>query len=120
MPEFFSFLKMLVLCVAGFFALLVILVVLINYLPRSPLRDVLGAVTKRIGATAAVAMIAIPVQPIVGIDGIYDIISSILLLCYWFLLISDIRKAFVSSREVKLSPVQKNELLQKNGPDLLV
>ncbi len=120
MADFFSFLKILVLCIAGFIALLLILIVLVNYLPRSPLRDVLGAVTKRIAATTAVAMIAIPVQPIVGIDGIYDIVSTVLLLCYWFLLILDIRKAFISSREVKLSTIQKNDLLQKNGPDLLV
>jgi hypothetical protein len=93
MTEFFSFLKVLVLCVAGLIALSVILIVLVNYLPKSPLRDIMGALTKRIGATAAVAMIAIPVQPIVGIDGIYDVVSSILLLCYWLLLIRDIRKA---------------------------
>jgi hypothetical protein len=93
MAEFFSFLKILVLCVTGLIALSVILIVLVNYLPRSPLRDVLGAVIKRIGATAAVAIIAIPVQPIVGIDGIYDLASSVFLLCYWLLLIQDIRKA---------------------------
>ena len=93
MAEFFSFLKILVLCLAGLIALTAILIVLVNYLPRSPLRDVLGAVTKRITATALVAMIAIPVQPIVGIDGIYDLASSAFLLCYWLLLIRDIRKA---------------------------
>jgi hypothetical protein len=93
MTEFFSFLKVLVLCLAGLIALLVLLIVLVNYLPRSPLRDVLGAVTKRLGATAAVTLIAIPVQPIVGIDGIYDVVSSVLLLCYWLLLVNDIRKA---------------------------
>ncbi len=93
MSEFFGFLKVLVLCVAGLIALLVILLVLVNYLPRSPLRDIMGALTKRIGATAAVAMIAIPIQPVVGIDGIYDIASSIFLLCYWLLLIREIQKA---------------------------
>ena len=93
MTEFFSFLKILVLCLAGLIALFLVLVVLVNYLPRSPLRDVLGAVTKRIGATAAVAMIAIPVQPIVGVDGIDDTVSSVFLLCYWLLLIKDIHKA---------------------------
>ena len=93
MTEFFGFLKILVLCLAGLIALLLVLIVLVNYLPRSPLRDVLGAVTKRIGATAAVTMIAIPIQPIVGVDGIYDIASSIFLLCYWLLLIKDIREA---------------------------
>lgn len=93
MSEFFSFLKVLVLCVAGLIALLVILLVLVNYLPKSPLRDVMGALTKRIGATAAVAVIAIPVQPMIGIDGIYDVASSIFLLCYWLLLIRDIQKA---------------------------
>ena len=64
----FSAFEILVLCLAGLIALFLVLVVLVNYLPKSPLRDVLGAVTKRIGATAAVAMIAIPVQPIVGVD----------------------------------------------------
>ena len=93
MAEFFSFLKILVLCLAGLIALLAILIVLVNYLPRSPLRDVLGAVTKRIGATVMVSIIAIPVQPVLGIDGIYDLASTAFLLCYWFLLIRDIRKA---------------------------
>ena len=93
MSEFFSFLKVLVLCVAGLIALLVILIVLVNYLPSSPLRDVMGALTKRIGVTAAVAMIAIPVQPIVGVDGIYDVVGTLFLLCYWLLLLRDIQKA---------------------------
>lgn len=55
MTEFFSFLKVLVLCVAGLIALLVLLLVLVNYLPKSPLRDIIGALTMRIGATAAYA-----------------------------------------------------------------
>ena len=93
MTEFFSFLKVLVLCVAGLIALVVLLLVLVNYLPKSPLRDIIGALTMRLGATAAVAVIAIPVQPIVGVDGIYDMASSIFLLCYWLLLIKYIRKA---------------------------
>ena len=93
MTELFSFLKILVLCIAGLIALLVVLLVVVNYLPKSPLRDILGALTMRIGATATVAVIAIPVQPIVGIDGIYDIASSIFLLCYWLLLIKDVQKA---------------------------
>lgn len=93
MTEFFSFLKVLVLCIAGLIALVVLLLVLVNYLPKSPLRDIIGALTMRLGATAAVAVIAIPVQPIVGVDGIYDIASTMFLLCYWLLLIKDIRKA---------------------------
>ena len=109
MSEFFGFLKVLVLCVAGLIALVVLLLVLVNYLPKSPLRDVIGALTARIGATAAVAAIAIPVQPILGVDGIYDIVSSILLIGYWLLLIKDIRKAFSSNNLPSQNPTRTIE-----------
>ncbi len=94
MNAFFGFLKILVLCITGLIALLIILIVLVNYLPKSPLRDVMGALTKRIGATAAVTVIAIPVQPILGVDGIYDVVSFLFLAWYWFRMVKEIQEAY--------------------------
>lgn len=94
MDAFFGFLKVLVICFTSLTALFIILIVLVNFLPRSPLRDILGAVSKRIGVTAAVTVIAIPVDFVPGVDVAYDVISIMFLVWYWYRIIKVIQEAF--------------------------
>jgi hypothetical protein len=70
----------------GFMALLfVALVLIISLLPAdNPLKRTLTALSYRIGATAAAGALAIPIEPIPGLDVVYDIGAPILLLWYWY------------------------------------
>jgi hypothetical protein len=65
--------------------LLVILIAVVSRMPNdSPLKRVLTMLAYRIGATAAAGAVAIPVEPIPGLDALYDIGVPILLIWYWF------------------------------------
>lgn len=70
----------------GFMALLLVaLVVIISLLPAdNPLKRTLTALSYRIGATVAAGTLAIPIEPIPGLDVVYDIGAPILLLWYWY------------------------------------
>jgi hypothetical protein len=70
----------------GFMALLLVaLVVIISLLPAdNPLKRTLTALSYRVGATAAAGTLAIPIEPIPGLDAVYDIGAPILLLWYWY------------------------------------
>jgi hypothetical protein len=94
MDAIFGFLKVLVICFTALTALFIVLIVLVNFLPRSPLRDILGALSKRIGVTAAVTVISIPIDFVPGADVVYDVLSIIFLAWYWFRIIKVIREAF--------------------------
>jgi hypothetical protein len=74
----------LLIFVAVMTALLVGLLVVIARMPAdNPLRRLLTALCLRLGATAAAGAVAIPVEPIPGLDAIYDVAVPILLLLYW-------------------------------------
>jgi hypothetical protein len=94
MDTIFGFLKVLVICGSALTALFIILIVLINFLPRSPLRDILGAVSGRIGVTAAITVVSIPVDFVPGVDVAYDVISLIFLIWYWLRIIKVIEEAY--------------------------
>jgi len=65
--------------------LLVILIIAISLLPATnPLKRVLTALSYRVGATAAAGALAIPVEPIPGLDALYDIGVPIFLIWYWY------------------------------------
>jgi len=75
----------LLIFVAVMTALLIALVVIISLLPdENPLKRLLTALSYRIGATAAAGALAIPIEPIPGLDAVYDIGAPILLIWYWF------------------------------------
>ena len=66
-------------------ALLVALVVVVSKLPdTNPLKRVLTALCYRLGATLAAGAVAIPLEPIPGIDVLYDIAVPIALIWYWW------------------------------------
>ncbi len=74
----------LLIFVGAMAVLLVALIVIISLLPpTNPLKRVLTALSYRVGATAAAGALAIPVEPIPGLDAVYDIGVPILLIWYW-------------------------------------
>ena len=66
-------------------ALLVVFVVAVSKMPNTnPLKRVLTALCYRLGATLAAGAVAIPLEPIPGIDLLYDIGVPIVLIWYWY------------------------------------
>jgi hypothetical protein len=67
-------------------ALLVVFVVAVSKMPNTnPLKRVLTALCYRLGATLAAGAVAIPLEPVPGIDLLYDIGVPIVLLWYGML-----------------------------------
>jgi hypothetical protein len=63
----------LLIFVAVMTALLVALIVVASKMPDgNPLKRLFAALTYRVGATAAAGALAIPTEPIPGIDAVYD------------------------------------------------
>jgi hypothetical protein len=76
--------KAIVFGVIGLIGFLCLLVVVISLLPAgNPLRELLGALSMRVGATIVAGVVALPVEPIPGIDVLYDVGVPLVLLCYW-------------------------------------
>jgi hypothetical protein len=70
--------------------MLIVLVVAVSKMPDgNPLKRLLTALTWRVGATAAASALAIPIEPIPGIDAMYDIAVPVLLFWYWFTFFRD-------------------------------
>jgi hypothetical protein len=73
-------------------ALLVTFVIVISKMPdTNPLKRVLTALSYRLGATLAAGAVAIPLEPIPGIDVLYDVGAPLLLIWYWFTFFRDAR-----------------------------
>jgi hypothetical protein len=80
--------------IAAMIALLVLLIVVIATLRRdNPLKRLLIALAYRVGATAAAGALAIPIEPIAGLDALYDIGAPLLLLLYWASFFKNARRA---------------------------
>src|SRR5271170_6552525 len=90
----------LLIFVAVIAALLVALVVIVSTMPdRNPLKRLLTALSYRLGATLAAGAVAIPLEPIPGIDTLYDFGVPIVLIWYWFTFFRDARHMMCSGRE---------------------
>jgi hypothetical protein len=80
----------LLIFVAVMTGLLVLLIVVVSKMPDSnPLKRLLTALTYRVGATVAAGALAIPIEPIPGIDAAYDVAVPLLLIWYWFTFFRD-------------------------------
>ena len=94
-------------------ALLIALVVVVSKLPdTNPLKRLLTALCYRLGATLAAGAIAIPLEPIPGIDLAYDIAVPIALIWYWFTFFRDARRAYVRHTKPEsryLSPIRVSD-----------
>jgi hypothetical protein len=88
----------LLIFVAVMTALLIILIVVVSKMPGdNPLKRVLTALCYRVGATAAAGALAVPVEPVPGLDALYDIGIPILLIWYWFTFFRDARRSMSQS-----------------------
>jgi len=89
----------LLIFAAAMFALLIVLIVVVSKLPdTNPLKRILTALSYRVGATAAAGAIAIPVEPIPGLDALYDIAVPLVLVWYWYTFFRDVIRAPASTR----------------------
>ena len=71
-------------------ALLITLVVVISKMPdTNPLKRALTALSYRLGATLAAGALAVPLEPVPGIDVLYDIGIPLILVWYWFTFFKD-------------------------------
>jgi hypothetical protein len=98
----------LLIFVVAMTALLIVLIVVVSKLPDdNPLKRILTALSYRVGATAAAGAVAIPVEPISGIDMLYDIAVPIALIWYWYTFFRDafFRKGVATTP----APVSKRE-----------
>src|ERR1700732_1329356 len=74
----------LLIFVVAMTALLIVLIVVVSRMPDdNPLKRILTALSYRVGATAAAGAVAIPIEPIPGIDVFYDFAVPVLLIWYW-------------------------------------
>ncbi|MGB0056599.1 MAG: hypothetical protein WBQ20_07540 [Methyloceanibacter sp.] len=93
MPELATIMEIirdLLIFVAVMFALCIVLIVVISKMPDdNPLKRILTALSYRLGATLAAGTVAIPVEPIPGLDALYDIAVPIALVWYWFTFFRD-------------------------------
>src|SRR4029077_18757358 len=80
----------LLIFVAVIFALCIVLIVVISKMPDdNPLKRILTALSYRLAATLAAGAVAVPVEPIPGLDVLYDIAVPLALIWYWFTFFRD-------------------------------
>jgi hypothetical protein len=74
----------LLIFVGSCFALLVVLLIVVARMPReNPLRQLLGELCRHVAVTLAAGAVAIPIEPIPGLDVAYDTVVPIALLYFW-------------------------------------
>jgi hypothetical protein len=74
----------LLVFVGALFVLTVVLILVVVRLPpEHPLKAMFTALTWRVGATFGAGLLAIPIEPIPGLDALYDIAVPIGLAIYW-------------------------------------
>ena len=87
----------LLIFIAVMTALLIGFVVIVSRLPdQNPLKRVLSALSYRLGATIAAGAVAIPLEPIPGVDMLYDFGVPVALIWYWYTFFRDARRLAVS------------------------
>jgi hypothetical protein len=85
-----EFIRDLLIFVGVIAALLIALIVAVSMMPNTnPLKRVMTALCYRLGATLAAGAIAIPLEPIPGIDLLYDVGVPIILIWYWYTFFRD-------------------------------
>jgi hypothetical protein len=80
----------LLIFIAVMFALCIVLIFVVANLPdENPLKRMLNALTYRVGATLLAGAVAVPIEPIPGLDVLYDVAVPIALIWYWFTFFRD-------------------------------
>jgi hypothetical protein len=92
----------LLVFIAAMFAMCIVLIVVVSNLPdQNPLKRILTALSYRVGATLLASAVAVPVEPIPGLDVLYDLAVPIALIWYWF---TFFRGALQSSTAARSAP----------------
>ncbi len=74
----------LLIFVGACFALLIVLLIVVSRMPReNPLRQLLGELCRHLAVTLAAGAVAIPIEPIPGLDVAYDSVVPAVLLYFW-------------------------------------
>ena len=90
LPTIAEIIRDLLIFIAVIAALLIALVVIVSKMPdTNPLKRVLTALSYRLGATLAAGALAVPLEPIPGVDVLYDVGIPLLLIWYWFTFFKD-------------------------------
>jgi hypothetical protein len=85
MASIVEIIRDLMILVVVMFALFIVLIVVVSKLPDdNPLKRILSLLSWRVGVTLGAGVVAIPVEPIPVIDGLYDIAVPIGLIYYWY------------------------------------
>lgn len=80
----------LLIFIAAMFAMCIVLIIVVSNLPdQNPLKRILTALSYRIGATLLAGAVAVPIEPIPGLDVLYDLAVPIVLIWYWFTFFRD-------------------------------
>jgi len=115
MSGFFHFLEVALIVAGSLIGLTMVLVVLIAYLPNNPLKEVIAALAKRLGTTAAVTALAAPIELIPGVDVFYDVAGALFLVWYWatlFKAVADIAAPRRATIRVVESSADQSSLLE--------
>src|SRR5580658_4582278 len=95
----------LLIFVVAMSALLIALIVIVSKMPDdNPLKRILSALSYRVGATVAAGALAIPIEPIPGLDAVYDLGVPIALIWYWFTFFRDAKRATANARHSPPAP----------------
>jgi hypothetical protein len=74
----------LLISVAVTFTLFIVLIVVVSKLPDgNPLKRILYLLSWRVGVTLGAGVVAVPVEPIPGLDALYDVGVPLALIYYW-------------------------------------
>src|SRR4029079_17122336 len=80
----------LLIFIAAMFAMCIVLIVVVSNLPdQNPLKRILTALSYRVGATLLAGAVAVAVEPIPGLDVLYDLAVPIALIWYWLTFFRD-------------------------------
>ena len=108
MQSFVELVRDLLIFVVAMFALLIALIIIVSKMPDdNPFKRVLSALSYRVGATVAAGALAIPIEPIPGLDAVYDIGVPIALIWCWFTFFRDATRATANPRH---SPPAQREI----------
>ena len=109
----------LLIFVAAMAALFVLFIVVVSMMPHdNPLKRVLTALTYRIGATALAGLVAIPIEPIPLMDGLFDIGVPIALIWYWFTFLRDAGSMMRPSPGAQSGPPPYRSITKSGGPSV--
>ena len=84
MAVFFHFLEISVLCFTGLIVVSILFLLIVLRMPPSSLKKLLTSLLWRLAASVGVGIIAIPLQPIAGVDVVFDFGSMVVLSLYWY------------------------------------